>query len=215
MRNKLFIGIIALGLAPVAFASGDNYTMPAPAAPAFVPGVYVGLQAGYGMTNWDNWVKGSGAKTSNDDGLAGRVFVGYDFHPNFAIEAGYTTWFNEPTIKDGSGNKLNEASTYPWAIDVVGKIKAHVYENFGLYAKLGADYIYDKLNNKAGSGWSDAGSDNINLVYGAGAYYDFTNNITADVSWTRFDGLNTPRKAKGFPSLDLFAAGVSYKFDLA
>jgi len=194
MRKQLFIGVMALGFCSGALASGVQYAPPAPAAPAWNPGVYLGLQAGYGMTYWDN----IGAK--DEDGFAGRVYLGYDFHPNFAIEAGYTMWFTEPKWGSAKGD-------YPWAIDLVGKIKAHVIDQFGLYAKLGVDYLYSKVpvtNNK----------DNFNVVYGAGAYYDFTPNISADISWTRYGGNSDLTSSDYMPYMDLFALGVQYKFDL-
>ena len=204
--KKLFIGVAALGLSPLAFANGTVGYAPA-AAPAFTPGVYLGVQAGYGMTNWDNIDHAFGGTGStkvsvkDEDGFAGRLFVGYDFHPNFAVETGYTMWFTEPKIAGLKGD-------YPWAIDLVGKIKALVVDNFGLYAKLGGDYLYD--NTKI----SGHDKDTFNVVYGAGAYYDITPNITADLSWTRFNG-DTNWDSHYMPDMDLFALGVSYKFDLA
>ena len=194
MRKQLFIGVMALGFCSGALASGA-YAPPAPAAPAWNPGVYLGVQAGYGMTYWDNV-----AGTKDEDGLAGRAYLGYDFHPNFAIEAGYTMWFTEPKV---GGVKYD----YPWAIDLVGKIKAHVIDQFGLYAKLGVDYLYQ---GKKPVGSKDA----FNVVYGAGAFYDFTPNISADISWTRYGGDPKASSNDYIPYMDLFAIGVQYKFDL-
>lgn len=198
MRKQLFIGVMALGFCSGALASGVQYAPPAPAAPAWNPGVYLGLQAGYGMTYWDN-LPSAHFSVKDEDGFAGRVYLGYDFHPNFAIEAGYTMWFNEPKINGVKGD-------YPWAIDLVGKIKAHVVDQFGLYAKAGVDYLYSKQN-------ANTNKDSFNVVYGVGAFYDFTPNISADLSWTRYGGSSKFNNDYA-PYMDLFALGVQYKFDL-
>jgi OOP family OmpA-OmpF porin len=190
--KKLFIGVVALGLSPLALAGGP------PPAPAFNPGVYLGVQAGYGMTHWDDFF---GSAIKDEDGFAGRLFVGYDFHPNFAIEAGYTMWFTKPKL-------LGAKFDYPWAIDLVGKIKAHVVDNFGLYAKAGGDYIYQDFGSTIGGH-----ADNFNVVYGVGAFYDITPNINVDLSWTRYHGDQDLTDSDRMPFMDLFALGFSYKFD--
>jgi len=216
MRKQLFIGVMALGLSPLALASGA-YAPPAPAAPAFTPGVVVGLQLGYGLT-WYSHLKNTFATSvSNDDAFAGRVYVGYDFHPNFAVEFGYTSWFSKPKANLVAPLPTVKASDYPWALDLVGKIKAHVVDQFGLYAKAGVDYINSELK---GGGFK-VGGDEFNVVYGVGAFYDFTPNISADLSWTRYTAngdlkANTAgTKLDYIPGMDLYALGVSYKFDIS
>lgn len=205
LRKKLFIGVVALGVSSFAFANGDvGY---APSAPAYNPGVYLGLQGGYGIShlNQAGFVK-------DGNGFAGRAFLGYDFHPNFAVEGGFTYAFTQPNFT-GYGR----APIY--IIDLVGKIKANVVDNFGVYAKLGADYmIVDKVPDLNGT--TRSAHDTFGVVYGAGAYYEFTPNVMADLSWTRFGGnpyvkvnTNTDWKNKN-PDYDFFALGVSYKFDL-
>ena len=215
--KKLFIGVMALGLAPLAFANGyapAPAPAVAPAVPAFVPGVYVGLQAGYGVTNWDS-IEGSHTDyhVSSDTGFAGRVFLGYDFHPNFAVEAGYTYFFTSPKVKVG-GQQIYKGND-PWAIDLVGKIKAHVVDNFGLYAKAGGSYLDNKLKAEGSKqGTSDLGGNAFNVTYGVGAFYDITPNITADLSWTRYNG-KIKQDAKYLPYMDFYDVGVYYKFDLS
>lgn len=202
MNKKLLIGIASLSLSPLAFASGDLGYAPASAVDSWNPGVYIGLQAGYGMTGWNEALSDiRGVDVENSDAFAGRVYLGYDFHKNFAIEAGYTQFFNSPKIDgfDAFGN------TY--AIDLMGKIKANVIDNFGLYAKLGAAYLHTN-----GDG-ADA-VDNINVAYGAGAFYDITPNISADLSWTRFNGNSSFGDENYQPSADLFALGIMYKFNM-
>lgn len=196
IRKSLFVGVVALGLSPLALANGNGY-MPAQQADGWSPGLYLGLQLGYGMTGWDT---ATGDFVDNADAFAGRFNVGYDFHKNFAIEAGYAQFFNSPQefAVDAYGN------TY--AIDLMAKIKANVVDNFGLYAKVGVAYvqtldgdIYDSISN-------------FNVAYGAGAYYDINKNLSVDLSWQRYNGNPDITDTDYQPYADLFALGIQYKF---
>ncbi|MCK4869775.1 MAG: outer membrane beta-barrel protein [Gammaproteobacteria bacterium] len=207
LSKKLFIGVIALGLAPMAFANGAY----APAT--FTPGIYVGVQGGWGTTGWDA-LKSSSVSVKNYNGLAGRIFAGYDFHKNFAVEGGFTYWFNRAKVSvAGLRATSTDYRVRNWALDLVGKIKAEVYQNVELYAKAGVDYVHTKwdtaypgLNKSYG---------NVNLVYGVGATYYFTPQISADLSWTRFNGRQKTAHSKYQPYLDMVALGVAYKFNLS
>ena len=205
MKGKILIGVAALLASCFAFASGDVFVAP---APTFMPGVYLGAQGGYGMSGWNNVDSGSNfSDVTGANAFAGRAFLGYDFHPNFAIEAGYTQFFNDTKLKNLMVGKTYNPK-YNYAIDLVGKIKAHIIQQFGLYTKVGVDYIATNEGLDGDHHYA------VNVIYGAGAYYDFTPNFMADLSWTRYNG-----KAKWandyIPAADLFAAGIAYKFNLA
>lgn len=222
MIKKLLVGLVTLAFGTVAFASGDTFVEPPAVTNSFAPGIYVGAQAGYGMTNWDNVELNTnvdGVSISNEvtgsNAFAGRAFLGYDFHPNFAIEAGYTQFFNNTKI-----NIMNQTISNPrndYAIDLVGKLKAIIVDNFGLYTKLGVDYIHvdEEVKSLPGSNTNPPNQVSaFNIVYGAGAFYEITQNLTADLSWTRFNG--DPKLSKDYiPAHDLFAVGVFWKFNLA
>lgn len=218
--KKLFIGVVALGLSPLAFANGMAYAPATPLAPAFNPSVYVGIQPGYGLTGWNNWEglfedlsfsSSSVLKVKNHDGFAGRVYVGYDFHPNFAVEFGYTNWFVKPKVQSG-GIDVMKASSDPWALDLVGKIKARVpgVDNLGLYAKAGGAYLDSELK-AVSPATGKQGGDTFNVVYGVGATYDITQNIATGLSWTRYNG-HKKLDSKYIPDMDLFAVDLCYKF---
>ncbi len=219
--KKLFVGVVALGLSPLAFANGMAYAPATPLAPAFNPSVYVGIQPGYGLTGWNNYVNddsdsssfssSSTLKIKNHDGFAGRVYVGYDFHPNFAVEFGYTNWFVKPKLQL-NGVDIAKASSNPWALDLVGKIKAPVpgVNNLGLYAKAGAAYLDSELKAVAPA-TRKVGGDTFNVVYGVGATYDITHNISTGLSWTRYNG-HKKLDSKYIPDMDLFAVDLCYKF---
>jgi OmpA-OmpF porin, OOP family len=197
-KSLLITAIAAVAVSSVVFAKGDN-AMSMPSAPVydFNPGIVVGLQGGYANTGWDALSLASGST-----GIAGRAFVGFDFHKNFAVEGGYT-YFGKKASIDGLDTFRTQA------FDLVGKMKVPMDNGFGLYAKVGADYLMTK---ESGSGESE-NQDHFGVVYGVGASYDITPNFVADLSWTRFGG-NLELSEKFQPNADLYALGLAYKFDL-
>jgi len=214
--KKLLIGVVALGLSPLVFASGMAYAPAAPLAPAFNPSVYVGIQPGYGLTNWDAMESNTyDTKVENSSGFAGRIYVGYDFHPNFAAELGFTNWFTKPKVLVG-GEEEAKSSGFPWALDLVGKIKAPVpgVNNLGVYAKAGIGYLNSELKTTNDVEVAKQGGSAVNVVYGVGATYDITHNIATGLSWTRYNGRIHDKNDEGKNILyhDLFALDLCYKF---
>jgi opacity protein-like surface antigen len=205
IRKSLFVGTIALGLSPLILA--NSYVS---SADAWKPGAYVGLEAGYGMTNFD------AAKTildlaglvdmSDTNAFAGRVYLGYDFHKNFAMEAGYSYFFNNPSITEKESKERLHFFGNTWAMDLMGVIKANVADNFGLFAKLGVNYLKATHSDQNTEEIS-----NFNVAYGAGAYYNITRNVTMDISWLRYNG-NQDTGDNYQPYADKFTVGVRYKF---
>jgi opacity protein-like surface antigen len=219
IKKNLFIGVVALGLSPIVLANGYM-----PPADTWAPGIYVGLQGGYGMTNWDapnnvailiaeeEGVTTSGV--SDSDAFVGRLSLGYDFHKNFAIEAGYAYFFNNPSVIFNGVESHVVGNTY--AIDLMGVIKANVVDNFGLYAKAGIACLHtgagDKIVAPNGYTYQKNTINNFNVAYGAGAYYDITQNVSVDASWLRYNGDQHILTDDYQPYADLFMIGIKYKF---
>lgn len=224
MRNKiLLVSAFALGLSSVAFAGGLPEVMPpAPVAMTSDTGVYIGIEGGYEMTNWksvdgDNFLLGNqfGASATRDNGLVGRGFIGYDINKYFAIEGGFTQ-FNTQKTRVYIGNTVI-MSIRTQAIDLEGKIKAPITDEFSLYGKLGANYLMS--NVKSGFGLSNR--NNFNVLFGAGADYAVTPNIIINAEWMRYNGhqkLNVNGNDCFYtdyqPYADAFMVGIRYKFDL-
>jgi hypothetical protein len=164
---------------------------------------YLGFQAGYADNHnnsddscWHN-------QQASSDGFAGRVLLGYQFHPNFSVEAGYNSFFfGTPDYVDHLHyGKLDNSNDYGYAADLVGKMNVNVVGDFGLYAKAGAVYLND-------------GRDGIfDGIYGLGAYYDITSHVTADLSWTRYNAQLFNSDHNSFNNF--YALGVMYKFNLS
>jgi hypothetical protein len=163
-------------------------------------GPYVGIQAGYGNTNWDNLTRYD--VQEKNAGFATRLFAGYDFMTHAAVETGYT--YFSPTQIDLKGQNLGEIDTY--AFDVLAKLKTRFANNVGAYIKAGPGYLHSDGANLA----NNVG--HIDLVYGAGLDYPLAANLLADISWTRHNGygkLNSDYQ----PNADLYALGIVYKFN--
>jgi opacity protein-like surface antigen len=219
MNKKIIVGVFALGLSSIALASGEYV----PAAPAFIPNVYLGLQAGYGNTGWGS-IHFHDFQVTDNDAFAGRVFLGYQFHPNFSIETGFSNFFNNPKFEWNNVELGKAGETY--AIDLMGKIQAPIVDNFGLYAKAGGVYMNNYRNDEHCGKYHDfdyylfnnhehESEGTFNVAYGVGAYYDITPNITADLSWLRFNGDRDINEGHFVPYADLFTLGVMYKFNLS
>ena len=213
MKKIILVSAAALGFLGVnAFANMGN---------AFTKGIYVGLQAGYDMNAWGNVSNPDnraffGTYISQENGFAGRVLGGWDFHPNFAVEMGYFRAFNKP-VSMITGSDWWRYTTQ--GFDLMGKMKYAFDDNFGVYAKFGLDYLLTQIDpqgtNTTISGYS---VDNFNIAYGLGFGYEVAQNLTLDVSWTRFQGKSKvdgdqlqPRYQE---AIDFFALGLVYRFNL-
>lgn len=201
MKKLLAVSAIAaLGFSSVGFAGGLPEEMPvAPAAISSDAGVYFGLAGGLGMTNMKNLDKDY--TVNKDNGFIGRAFLGYDINRNFAVEAGYSYFFNKAEVV-GLAKDIKTM-----AADLMLKIKAPVVDSFDLYGKVGGNWLRTKADG------IDA-RNNFNVAFGAGADYSITPNIIANVEWLRFNGKAKVNIDKYQPSTDAFLVGLRYKFDL-
>lgn len=197
MKKILVVSAIAaLGLSSVALAGGLPEEMPmAPAAiGSSEAGVYLGIQGGYGLSNWKIFSN----NVEKDNGFVGRAFLGYDINKYFATEFGYTHFFNKV--------KINAVEIKNQTFDLVGKIKAPIADEVNLYAKLGADYMISK---------GDSNSEkNFGVAYGAGVDYSITPNVIVNLEWLRHNGRIKLSDNKLQPWTDAFLVGVRYKWDV-
>lgn len=189
------------------------------AANAAAPGVYVSGQFGYADTHM-------GSKFSKDlsnNGLAGRVALGYQFNQNFAVEAGY--------LQLGE-SKVNGAITLPNedlipgklklqqnAIDLVGKGIIPLSTNVNFYGKLGVAYINTNFKATAQIPGIPTISADLNDTANVakhkwapeaaiGISYDITPNVSLDSSWTHIQPLGNNKPG----NIDFVAVGVGYNF---
>ena len=224
MKKLLIVSAIAaLGFTSIGFAGGLPEDMPAaPAATSSDTGVYVGVLGGWGFTNWKNnpvvsvigQIYDSSFAIEKDNGLVGRAVLGYDINRYFAVEAGYSYFFNKADINNLGFNLKTQA------VDLYFKGKLPVVENFDLYAKVGAGWLFASSNTLSFVNPDDptdiytvgGSQNNINVAVAFGADYSITSNVIASFEWSRIAGSQSYKSY--MPNTDAFMVGVRYKFDL-
>jgi OOP family OmpA-OmpF porin len=133
------------------------------------PGFYVG--AGVGTTKVsDNSFDGTGIDDS-DTGF--KIFGGYDFNQNIAVEVSYLD-LGEASASD-AGDSLSVGVTALTAA-AVGRLP--LSDMFALYGKLGyASYDVKVHVNIAGFGSGSGSDSNSDLFYGVGGALSFGGNF--------------------------------------
>lgn len=220
MKNFLAVSmVVALGFTSVVFAdclSDDRISADClPDEPAVTPvassdtrtGIYTGLAGGFGVTNYRNNIA-SPAIVQNDTGVTGRAVVGYDVSSYFAVEAGYSYFFNKVNLHK------REKKIRTQAVDAYFKGKLPIIEELDLFAKLGAGWLFKNFTPKRHK-IANSSTNNINVAFGFGADFHLTSNTTATIEWMRIAGCPLPnigKTTRNIPNTDQFMVGLRYRF---
>lgn len=201
--NKKYILPIALaGLASLWIAEAN----------AAVPSPYVGGQIGWGKVELED----TSFRNLKDNGLAGRVFGGWLLNKNFGLEAGYTRFHDVSLSSSHSFYSVNgKLETY--AIDLVGKAIIPLQHGFSVYGKLGVAYLNQSVNMKMSSGRFSQTSFSVSEhnyypTFGLGLGYDITQNVVADVSYSRIQRVGSSHAYDSLSSTNFVGFGLTYKF---
>jgi len=179
-------------------------------------GVYVGVQGGYAKTDYsmndlDNLFTGN----TDASGFAGRIYGGYSFNQYFATEVGFAYL---PQIKFSNlkpigytGSDSAEITANQYAIDLALKASYPIYKDISVFAKGGvADMMMENVKatvNGQDVGTSDVASETqVAPLAGAGINYKVTDNVSSDLSYTRYFG------ASDIEATNFYALGVAYNF---
>lgn len=174
------------------------------AAHAAAPGAYATGQLGYADTHMGSKFTDLNANLSNN-GIAGRLAVGYQFNQNFAVEAGYLQLRSKKTNVQDVDLKLSQH-----AIDLAAKGILPIANNLNAYGKLGVAYVTTttKSNNDAVTAatvnkykWAPEAA--------VGVSYDITPNMSVDTSWTHIQSIGGKNRPG---NIDFVAVGVGYNF---
>jgi OmpA-OmpF porin, OOP family len=192
------------------------------AANAAAPGAYVTGQLGYANTHMGNKTEidtaafqPTDANVTNlsNNGLAGRLAIGYQFNPNFALEMGYLQ-LGSKKVKGTGAVALAGVDTLKLsqnAIDLAAKGILPIASNFNVYGKLGVAYLtttvtakspdFSITDNKDGKHkWAPEAA--------LGVSYDITPNVSIDTSWTHIHPVGSNRPG----NVDFAAVGLTYNF---
>lgn len=174
MRSKLLTTTVAallLGGASLAHAQDTGF--------------YAGAGAGQALVD---------ERAYDDEDTAFSVFGGYQFHRNFALEAGYTDFGKlEPR---GEGSNLELASASLTAVGILP-----FTEKFSGYAKAG--FQRWDLDRAIPGLTGTAKDDGTDPVYGLGLQYRFNDLVALRGEYTRSE----------VEELDVDAAQVQVRFD--
>lgn len=197
--------VLGMSVAPLSYAAGNGW--------------YIG--ASVGQSEFD---LGSGAEldallltdgitstTTTDDSDTGwKLFGGFAFSENFAVEAGYVdfgesefnTTVTAPAIAAGVYNTAVETTSF--YVDLVGTVP--VTDSFNVFGKVGfnrwdVEGTISVPGFGSGTILEDDGND---VTYGVGASYSFTDSVAVRGEWERFD-------IDG-EDMDLLSLGIQYSF---
>lgn len=186
------------------------------AAPAFaqsypgVPdeGVYVGTALGQSKLKYDiaGFYRDQGYPnvSSDDTDTAFKLFVGYQFNPNFAVEASYVD-FGDFTASDNDGSGRAKLSVDGFTAALVGKLP--IQDGFSVYGKLGLIAWDADLNESDNTGSQSFGEDGTDPFYGIGAEY-VVNQVMMRLEFERYDISEGGEDL----NIDLISASIGYRF---
>ena len=211
MKKTLLCAVLGAALAPCGQAFAQDETK----------GFYAGVSAGQSKFK-GACDSGGGATITNckDTDTAWKIFGGYQFTPNLAVELGYNDFgriSGDATLALGGSSFTGNAKIEATAFELTGVGALPLGHQFSLYGKLGVYYAETKASANVqqttppfASGSSSQSDNNSNLTFGLGARYDFTRNIAVRAEWQRFSKVGSDQTGKG--DIDVLAIGGLYRF---
>ena len=146
-----------------------------------------------------------GATSTDKNGTAFKLQLGYQFNPNWAIEGGYVSLgkasYSGPTI----GSFKVKASGFN--IGAVGTIPLN--DKFSLFGKLGM--IDGKVEITDATVCCNGSATKWRPTYGFGVKYDVSKTLGILAEYERFDKLGD-NNVTGTGSVNLLSAGVLSRF---
>ena len=208
--GTLGLAVLAAIASPVAMAQSQ------------VPVWYGGINIGQAREHFDHArmarsVLGPGFTTTsitNDNTDTGyKLYGGYRFHRNFAIEGGYFNLgkfdFRATTVP--AGTLTGTMKVQGLNLDLVGILP--ITDRFSAFGRFGLTNARTK-DSFSGTGAAAAFNTNpskrdTNVKYGAGLQYDFNYNLGMRLEAERYR-INDAVGSKG--NIDLFSIGLVYRF---
>jgi OmpA-OmpF porin, OOP family len=189
LATALLAGFAALPTLAMAQAKGGASDL----------GFYAGASIGQSKSDCN------GGGSCDDKDTAYRIFGGYKFHPNIAVEGGYAP-LGETSASFPGGNVTAEANAW----DIVGVGSWPLGNNFSILGKLGFYNAEVKLG-----GLASGKKTTTDLLYGLGGQYDFNRNLGLRLEWNRYSGVKSPDVAGisgGDSDVDVLSVGALWRF---
>jgi OmpA-OmpF porin, OOP family len=170
-------------------------------------GFYGGV--GAGRTDTDIGTAGIAGSTDKRDN-AWKLFGGYQFNPNIAVEAGYVD-LGKASVTGTRGGAPAAASldAKVWQASAVGSLP--LSQSFALTGKLGLAYADTDTSGIAGGTAFGGGDSKTAPTYGLGLRYDVTRTFSVRGEWERFR-LGSAAGLGGRNDSDLYSVNAVLKF---
>ena len=205
-------------LALAGFAAACSTSVMAQEAPGFYLGGNVGgTRADFKNDNINNALMNQGFRinsTSTDNKSTGyKLFGGYQFTPNFAVEGGYFDLgrFSYGSTTTPAGGFSGETRVKGLNLDLVGT--APLSDRFSVFGRVGAAYAQSRANfNSTGLvpfNTSSNRRNDTNLKIGLGLQYAITEALAVRAELERYR-INDPIRNRGY--IDMASVGLVYRF---
>jgi len=204
-------------LAVASFAVVCSTSVMAQGAPGFYVGGSVGpTRAHFNNDAYNNLARNNGfainsSSVDNKD-TGGKVFGGYQFNPNFAVEGGYFDLgrFDYSGVTSGGTYRGNTRSQ-GLNLDLVGTLP--LSDRFSLLGRVGAAYAKTR-DSSSSTGFAPPVTANRSLnetyaKYGVGLQYAITDALSLRGELERYHRINDPIR-RG--NVDMATIGLVYRF---
>lgn len=126
-----------------------------------------------------------------------KIFGGYKFNRNFAVEGSYGD-FGEVTLSGGGVTAKGELTS--WGIAAVGMLP--IGEQFSLFGKVGLNLTKQKITATGPGGSALEQDDGSELNFGFGALFHAMPQLGVRLEWERLEK----------SEVDMISIGVQYRF---
>ena len=170
---------------------------------AFYVGASIGKAEAKDVCTGVNSISGA---TCDDKDTTWKIFGGYQFNRNFALEIGYSDG-GEVKASAFGVNASIEASVF----ELVGVGTLPLGNNFSLYGKIGLYRADTEATATAGALSVREEESNTDLTFGIGAQFDLSKRFAIRAEWQRYqdvDGGDTI----GEGDVDVISIGALFRF---
>jgi OmpA-OmpF porin, OOP family len=157
--------------------------------------------------------------SANETDTGFKLFGGYRFHPNFAVEGGYVDLGRFSA--DGTLTTFNFVPIVPLPTKVTIEVRQGLHlsavgnlplaNRFSVFGRLGAYNLRTETKATVAGSSSGESARNTGLLWGLGAGYDFTGNVGMRLEWEKFNKVGDKDKT-GQGDVGLLSVGLVYRF---
>ena len=215
MIKKIYSAVLAVSLMSVATISQA--------------GVYVGASAGSAgydscnQFNSDAQALGLTDTSCDDNDTGGKLFGGYQFNPNFAVEGAYYDLGSISGEVHGLVNEQTSLGTLPRLVQANINVKvtgfglaavgvAPVGGSFALFGKLGGFFWNIDTRTSINNVEESFSGNGVGLLTGIGASYQFSKSVSARVEYELMKDVGDSEDTTGKGDISLVSVGIAVHF---